>query len=260
MKKFGLCGNPVVHSLSPKLFAVAYPQDRYSYELFQTSDPREAIHLFLKKGLVGMNVTSPLKISILPFVHRQMPECAIIGACNLVLKQDDFLVACNTDYLGVSNSLIQAHVSMKNTICLLLGAGGAAKAAAYALLQEGALLLWANRTLAHIPHSFNSFSIRSIPLHQAAHYLPICNIIVNTLPLPFADTNIFKFHAQQIVFDASYATRPLEKQAIHAGSQYISGEQWLLYQAIPSFTAMTGIPPPTHLLEEAIKRYLPLSK
>ena len=241
--KFGLFGNPVSHSLSPKLFQAAYPQSNFSYELVQVSHPDEAVRLFVAEGFAAINVTAPLKTSILPLLHKQTPECAAIGACNLILKQDNALIAHNTDYLGVANSLLECNVPLENATCLLTGAGGAARAAAYALLQHGATLLWANRTPEHIPHSFNGFSITPVPLHQAVHHLPACSVIINTLPQSVPDTDVFAFHPQQTIFDASYANRPLEKQAHHAGARYIGGERWLLHQAIPSFKAMTGITP-----------------
>jgi shikimate dehydrogenase len=241
--KFGLCGNPVVHSLSPKLFRTAYPDSNHTYELIQTSDPHEAIRLFKEGGFAGINVTAPLKTSILPFIQQQTPECEVIGACNLILKQNDILVACNTDHIGVTNSLMEANRSLNNLVCMLLGAGGAARAAAYAILVQGAKLLWVNRTTAHIPCSFNGSPVAPISLHNAPHHLPKCNIIVNTLPQSVPDTELFTFHPYQTVFDASYSTRPLERQAQHAGAKYIGGERWLLHQAIPSFTAMTGVEP-----------------
>ena len=252
--KFGLFGNPVAHSLSPKLFHAAYPQGGFSYELIQASEPEEAVRLFLEGGFGGMNVTAPLKTSILPLIHKQKTECTAIGACNLVLKRDAVLVALNTDYEGVANSLMEAGICLKNAGCLLIGAGGAAKAAAYALLQQGATLLWANRTPDHIPCPFNGFPVIPIPLNQAVRHLPSCNVIVNTLSYSVPDTEKFRFHAQQTVFDASYATRPLEKQAHSAGAHYIGGERWLLHQAIPSFVAMTGVPPDVHAMEALLTK------
>ena len=242
-KRFGLCGHPVSHSLSPALFTAAYPRSAFSYELIPASEPREAIRLFWKGGFTGINVTAPLKSSILLHTHRQTPECTAIGACNLIIKEGDVLVAHNTDFLGVLHSLQEAKVSLKNTKCLLIGAGGAAKAAAYALLQSGATLLWANRTPAHIPGFFQGTLVTILPLHQAVDYLPSCSLIINTLPLSVPDTERFVFHLRHTVFDASYDARPLEKQAQQAGAKYIGGERWLLHQAIPSFTAMTGMSP-----------------
>ena len=249
MKKYGLCGHPVMHSLSPKLFEAAYPLNVFCYELITIEDPAKVAPLFFERGYSGLNITAPLKTSVLPFVHRLTPECASIGASNLILKLDDLLIAYNTDYIGVANSLKEAKVSIKNSVCLLLGAGGAAKAAAYTLLQEGATLLWANRTFATIPHSFYGTSIHSIHLHEAVHHLHTCNIVVNTLPKSVPDTECFNFQIHQTVCDASYLTRPLERQAVQAGAKYINGKRWLLHQAAPSFAAMTGAAPNIHLME-----------
>jgi len=248
-KRFGLCGHPITHSLSPLLFASAYPSNHFSYDLIHSSDPEEAIRLFLEGGYSAMNVTAPFKTSILPFVYQQTPQCEVIGACNLILRDDDILTAHNTDFLGVARSLIAAQVPIKNAACLLLGAGGAAKAAAYALLKEGATLLWANRTFAHIPQSFNGFSVTSIPLDEIKLHLNDCHIVVNTLSQPLPLLQTLKFHASQTIFDASYAAPPLASLAHQAGARYIDGKQWLLHQAIPSFAIMTGFSPNIRAME-----------
>jgi len=250
--RFGICGHPITHTLSPRLFAAAYPQSDYSYELLPASNPEKAIRLFIENGFTGINVTSPLKTSIVPLIHRKTPQCTAIGACNLILKQEDTLVAHNTDYIGVAQSLTEAKISVKNTICLLLGAGGAAKAAAYTLLQSGATLLWANRTPAHIPNPFHGHTPIILPFEEVANHLPACATIINTLPQPIPDTQNLRFTSKQTILDASYSSRPLEQQARLAGARYICGTRWLLYQAIPSFTAMTGIAPNIRNMETCL--------
>ena len=242
-QRFGLCGHPIAHSLSPKLFGAAYPQSGFSYELIQATRPEEAMRLFVEGGFGGMNVTAPFKSSILPWANRHTQECTAIGACNLIVREGNTFVAHNTDYLGVANALGQTALPLKETLCLLLGAGGAAKAAAYALLKGGATLLWANRTLAHIPASFCDQPTCALSLAQIDSYLPQCTLIVNTLPLSIPQTRSLTFSPNQTVFDASYFARPFQKQATEAGAPYIAGEQWLLHQAAPAFEAMTRLRP-----------------
>ena len=250
-RKFGVCGDPVGHSLSPRLFAAAYPQSDWKYDLFEVSMPQEAMALFHQKTLDGMNVTAPLKTNLLPYASILEPECRDIGATNLLLRRGDDMVAYNYDHVGVSASFGEAGMGLLHgAVCLLLGAGGAARAAGYAILKGGATLLWANRTIEHIPHSFVGCPILPLSLSHVVHHLPICDVIINTLPQPIPETRALIFHARQVVFDASYATRPLEEQALEAGAKYIGGERWLLHQAVPSFTAMTGVAPNFGAMEE----------
>ena len=251
-QRFGICGAPITQSLSPKLFKAAYPHRRYSYELLPTSDPTEAIDLFLKKELSGMNVTAPLKTAILPLVHRQTPECESIGACNMVLKQDNLLVAHNVDCIGVSNSISEAKVPLKHTPCLLLGAGGAAKAAAFALIEAGASLSWANRTPERIPCTFLDGAVAAFSLAEAAPLLQTCIVIINTLPQSTPETERFRFHPWHVILDASYTSRPFARQASMAGATYIGGERWLFHQAIPSFASMTGASPNVQAMEKVL--------
>ena len=250
--RFGLCGHPITHSLSPRLFEAAYPQGKFSYQLIEAPTSTEAVHLFMAGGFRGINVTAPFKASILPFVHRQTEECTTISACNLIIKEGDVLIAYNTDYLAVARTLEEAKTTVKNTECLLLGAGGAAKAAAYTLLKAGANLFWANRTPTHIPDTFCGHPITPLSLSQANDYLPACSLIINTLPLSVPETQILNFNPTQTILDASYSVRPLERQARQAGAKYIGGERWLLHQAVPSFELMTQMPPNVDTMEQLL--------
>ena len=99
MKRFGLIGHPIAHSLSPALFKAGY-DGRYPYELIETADFEEAYKRFLE-GYDGINVTAPFKERAFAKADILSPECKTIGATNLLVKTPEGIKAYNSDYLGV---------------------------------------------------------------------------------------------------------------------------------------------------------------
>ena len=99
IKRFGLIGHPIAHSLSPVLFKAGY-DGRYPYELIETADFEEAYARFLE-GYDGINVTAPFKELAYAKAEILTDECKTIGASNLLVKAPEGIKAYNSDYLGV---------------------------------------------------------------------------------------------------------------------------------------------------------------
>jgi shikimate dehydrogenase len=172
MKKFGLIGHPIAHSLSPALFKAGY-DGRYPYELIETEDFEEAYRRFLD-GYDGINVTAPFKELAYAKADILSQECRIIKATNLLVKTTDGIKAYNSDYLGVRMWLMEVAEGLKRTpptswapppaargvarfspvapseVCrpsvLIAGTGGAGKAAAAAALTLGLNVTLMNRS------------------------------------------------------------------------------------------------------------------
>ncbi|MDR2358713.1 MAG: hypothetical protein LBD87_02775 [Prevotellaceae bacterium] len=250
---FALTGISIAHSKSPQLFAAAYPPAaNYSYILLPAPSAEEAARLFRACGLQGMNVTMPFKNAIVPFTDVQSDEVKATGAANTIVNRNGRLHACNTDVYGAVNSFLQRGITLKNSKALVLGAGGAGQAAAYALANNGARVWWANRTVEKVEALAGRFPVKPLSFPYAARELEECRIIVNTLPAEAEFLRTLHFHKQQAVLDADYANRPLYKQAVTGGAEYISGLSWLLWQAVPAFELFTGVPPNV----EAMKKIL----
>ena len=99
MKRFGLIGHPIAHSLSPVLFKAGY-DGRYPYELIETADFEESYARFIE-GYDGINVTAPFKELAFAKAEILTDECKTIGATNLLVKTPEGIKAYNSDYLGV---------------------------------------------------------------------------------------------------------------------------------------------------------------
>ena len=254
MKKFALTGVSISHSKSPKLFLAAYPNRfDYSYELMPALSAEEAIILFRKNELSGMNVTAPFKSDILQYVDWCSNEVKIIGAANVIVLQNEKLCAYNTDAIGVSDSFIHSGVELKNENVIVLGAGGAAQAAIYALKQAGANIFCANRTEEKAEQLAKKIGISFLPTDNLNNQLQECRLLVNTLPANADLYHKFNLHKHNVVLDANYNECPLHEKATLSNANYISGLSWILYQAIPSYFLFTGEMPDIEAMKEFLK-------
>lgn len=218
MKKFGIAGSPILHSLSPNLFKAAYHSD-YSYLRLMVETPDEAMVLFEELGLSGINVTAPFKDVTLWGDGVLSREVEVLGAMNTIIKQDNKLYFHNTDVYGVRWKL----PDVKGVKCLILGAGGAATAAAYTLIERGGDVIIANRTLSRAKNLANKLGCNYCGLDNIPH----TKIIVNTLKVKAM--NISK---DQILIDAIYHDSPYS-------NSFANGMDWLVGQAIMSYKIFT---------------------
>jgi 3-dehydroquinate dehydratase/shikimate dehydrogenase len=137
---FGVIGDPVAHSLSPLLHNTAFARLRINavYLPFLVKDLRDFLNAAPDFGLRGFSVTLPHKKSILRYLQDCDALSAEIGAVNTVVaRRDGSLYGCNTDYVGVLRAL-EKKLSLPKSRILILGAGGSARAAAFALARAGA--------------------------------------------------------------------------------------------------------------------------
>lgn len=222
MKKFGVTGNPILHSLSPKLFNAAYNSD-YIYLRLIAKTAGEALKLFHELDLSGMNVTAPFKDVQLWGEGVMSREVEILGMTNTILKEGGQLKFYNTDIDGVGYKL----PNVKGLRCVVLGAGGAGKTAAYLLRQRGAEVTIANRTVSRAAAVAQKFDCTYCDLRL----IPKAEIIVNTL-----HEKVMEIGSDQRLVDAIYHHSPYE-------NQYATGLDWLLGQALSAYRLFTGEEP-----------------
>jgi 3-dehydroquinate dehydratase/shikimate dehydrogenase len=139
---YGVIGDPIGHSLSPLLHNTGFATRKLNavylpFLVHQLDDFLRAISDF---GIRGFSVTLPHKQTILKHLEECEPLAAEIGAVNtVVVRRDGSLYGCNTDYVGVLRAL-QRKLHIKGSRALIFGAGGSARAAAFALARAGALV------------------------------------------------------------------------------------------------------------------------
>jgi 3-dehydroquinate dehydratase / shikimate dehydrogenase len=164
-KIYGVIGDPVGHSLSPVLHNTAFIASRMNavYLPFLVPDLREFLKAVRAIGLRGFSVTIPHKETILKYLKSCDPLAAEIGAVNTVtVRTDGSLHGSNTDFLGVLRSLA-SRITIRDSRVLIFGAGGSARAAAFALARSGASVTVCARRESAARHLARACGCEAVP-------------------------------------------------------------------------------------------------
>ncbi|MCP4151672.1 MAG: hypothetical protein GY757_28270 [bacterium] len=232
-----VAGNPILHSKSPLIFNTAFNflEQNAVYGRLAASCAEEVIFLFKELGLLGMNVTAPFKKSIMAYLDSIDDAALSIGGVNTVTYEGNRLKGYNTDYTGVTKSLKDHGICLKSKRCLVLGAGGAGRAAAYGLIKENADVTVVNRTYEKARLLADSMGCMVGKIESLEALLKNAEILVSTLSSSIDLIPVEWLPAGLIVLDANYKYSPLSQKAISKGLQLLKGEEWLLNQAIPAY-------------------------
>ena len=270
--KFGLIGHPIAHSLSPALFKAGY-EGSYPYELIEGADFEDSYRRFLE-GYDGINVTAPFKE--LAFVKADIlsPECETVGATNLLVKTPDGIKAYNSDYLGVRMWLSDVAEGLKRTPptpsswapppaargvarfsspqlhptavkTLIVGLGGAGKAAAAAAESLGMEVIRMNRTIK---------DEKTRALSDFTECFREADIVIYNIPtaipgLSGLTDEDFGAGKPKCILEANYKNPSFDEGFIRKMkkanplAEYTSGKTWLLYQAVTGYELFTGEKP-----------------
>lgn len=265
---FGVLGDPVDHSLSPRMQNAAFAATRLPHVYLRYRVPPErlagALGEACRLGMGGLNLTVPLKEAALPLMSALTPAATRMGAVNTVTFRDGRLVGDNTDGAGFVAALA-GRVSIARAPILVLGAGGSARAVAAALLDAGCPdLTIANRTperavaLAAALRTSGA-TVRGVALADAGQALgPRTAAVVNTTSAGLANERIPldpRRSAQGCLFvDLVYGHRtPFLDGARRAGRPTMDGGPMLLHQGALAFTAWTGRRAPLGAMAAALR-------
>ncbi len=257
-KKCLVIGHPVTHSLSPAMHNAAYKalgiEDEFDYSTWDVQKGIEEIVEEIKaKGIKGCAFTMPYKkdiVSLLDWVDETAKE---IGAVNTVVNDEGILRGYNTDWLGIVDSLERLS-DLKGKKVAIIGAGGAARAAIYGVLERGAIITDIfNRTPEHTEKLAREFglncAIRGLDEIKEARS---ADIVINTTPIGMKgvaedETPLPKefIGPDQIVFDVVYSLEDTQliKEAKDKGAKVVAGTEMVLRQAVHQFFLHTGIEP-----------------
>ena len=250
MRKFALIGFPVAHSLSPALFKAAYPSfPQDTYDLIESNSIEEAFAIFLRKGYTGANVTSPHKEAVVRFCDHTDDIVKRVGASNLIIKEREEIYGYNTDYTAVrelATPFIKTEDASKTAI--VTGAGGAGRAAVYALIDLGFKVSILNRTPGKATCFTGVPGVVTGVLEDIAGFDSCPALLVHTIDHPLPGTAGIDFSKMTII-EANYKSPNL---ANIASVKYISGREWLISQAIPAFKIFTGAAPDIERMKSAL--------
>ncbi len=260
---YGLLGRPVAHSLSPALHNAAFAHARLNavYLPFEARSPQELLDSIGAFRLAGLSVTHPHKQSILRLLDAVDLLAESIGAVNtVVVRGGGKLFGCNTDYVGLLRTL-QRHVALEGARVLLVGAGGAARACAFALATAGAFISVTARRSAAARALARAIGGETVP--RVALRRRRFDAIVNCTPVgqtPDVDASPLQANELngRVVFDLVY--NPIETQLLRLarrrGCRIVPGWQMLVEQGAAQFEIWTGLRAPLAVMRRAVLRGL----
>ena len=247
---YGVAGDPIEHSLSPVIMNAALRRENVNgvYLPLHAKTLKELIHCVREIPLHGLSITMPYKQAMLPYLDNTDAHTAKIGACNTVVRgQDGKFYGFNTDVAGVVRPLEQ-RLAIANAKVLVLGAGGAARAAVFGLKERGAEVWILNRTSAKaqkLARQAKARSIKRADLRKIAF-----DVIINATPVGMGNTRDCPLKDDEIqanvVFDMVYD--PVETHLLQVarakGIAVIPGVEMFVQQAARQFEIWTGKPAP----------------
>jgi 3-dehydroquinate dehydratase/shikimate dehydrogenase len=252
---FGVAGNPIAHSLSPLLHNTAFRRENVNAILLPMKVRMLADLLTVVRDLPlsGVAITMPLKQEVLPYLANMDPLTARIGACNtLRTGADGKLYGFNTDVAGVVRPL-EKRLRLKGARIAVLGAGGAARAAVFGLVEQGAEVFIVNRT--HETAVALARRAKAKALKHEVFAKQHFDVLINTTPcgmagnkhaLPNVLENGVSALNAGLIFDMVYnpLETPLLKLARARGIPGVSGVEMFVQQGARQFEIWTGKPAP----------------
>jgi 3-dehydroquinate dehydratase / shikimate dehydrogenase len=248
---YGVVGDPIAHSLSPAIMNAAFRRENVNavFLALHAKTLKDLLTCVREIPIHGISVTMPYKEAILKYLDNTDSHTTKIGACNTVVRaQDGKLYGFNTDAAGVVRPLERRLNSLENARILVLGAGGAARAAVFGLKERGSEVYILNRSLAaakKLAHQARARLVKRQDLKKLAF-----DVIINATPVGMGNTRESPLQEKEInaryVFDMVYdpgETRLL-KIAKERGAQVIPGIEMFVHQAARQFEIWTGKPAP----------------
>eukprot|EP01135_Chromosphaera_perkinsii_P007194 Nk52_evm2s745 gene=Nk52_evmTU2s745 len=257
-QKFCLFGSPIAHSPSPVMHNAGFKKMNlpHEYGLCETVDCKKVEEVIEDSSFGGANVTIPLKQAVIPLMDKLSDAAKCIGAVNTIKKVDGVITGHNTDWLGIVNpieELVKQVGYSKPRRGLVVGAGGTARAACYALQKLGVTyVLIYNRTYEKAVSLAREFSGEAV---KDLNEIDLIDVVVCTVPA----TTCFELPAgllknKPILFDVAYKPRntSLIRQGREAGCPVIEGIQMLIEQGKEGFRIWTGFNAPGKEMSSAV--------
>ncbi len=247
---YGVAGDPIEHSLSPVIMNTALRRENVNgvYVPLHAKTLKDLIHCVREIPIHGLSVTMPYKQAIIEYLDNSDAHTAKVGACNTVVRgQEGKFFGFNTDIAGVLRPLEQ-RVTIDGARVLVLGAGGAARAAVFGLKERGAEVWILNRTTAKaqkLARQAKAHTIKRADLRKTAF-----DVIINATPVGMGSTRDCPLKEDEVqakvVFDMVYD--PVETRLLQVarakGIAVIPGVEMFVHQAARQFEIWTGKPAP----------------
>jgi 3-dehydroquinate dehydratase / shikimate dehydrogenase len=248
---YGVAGDPIAHSLSPAIMNAAFRRENVNavYLGLHAKTLKDLLTCIREIPIHGISVTMPYKESILSHLDNTDTHTTKVGACNTVVRaQDGKLYGFNTDTAGIVRPLERRLNTLEGARILVIGAGGAARAAVFGLKERGSEVYIMNRSAApakKLAHQARARIVKRPDLKKLAF-----DVIINATPVGMGNSRETPLQDKEInaryVFDMVYdpAETRLLKLARERGAQIIPGIEMFVHQAARQFEIWTGKPAP----------------
>ena len=275
-KTLAVIGNPVAHSLSPVFqnAAIEAAGLDYIYTAFPVVDGKleAAINGMRAMEISGLNVTIPHKERVMKYLDSIDKDAEILGAVNTIVNKDGVLTGYNTDVKGFVGGMKEKGFEPKGKKTVLLGAGGAARAIIWGLIQEGVASLTIGvrnvpkvRPLVEYFSKYMEITLLDWGSAEFEAALKKTALLINATPLgmcPYVEAmppvNWDKVPKGILAYDIIYT--PAEtlflKTAREHGCETLNGEAMLVGQGTESLRLWTGIEPDTEVMKKALRQAL----
>lgn len=253
MKRFALIGNPVSHSRSPELFRAAYPHDDSTYCLAPSGTFDEAFSAFMK-SFDAVNVTAPYKEQAFNAADVADNDSRMARASNVLVRKGNQICAYNSDVFAV-REILRRNCVKENAAVLVVGCGGAGRAAAVAASGMNMDVTVADRTYARAAEFCGGVGgMRPFRLEDVTECAGKADVVIYALPVPVDCLDTMSLRGK-LVIEANYRTPSLKELCAAVGASYVPGEEWLLLQAVTGFAMMTGNTPDEQSMRALLKLY-----
>jgi len=261
MKKYLVIGNPIKHSLSPKLHNHWFKENNidalYDKEEIKESDILGIINEIKKDKINGINVTIPFKKSVIPFLDELSLLAKEVQSVNTIFKKNNKVIGDNTDVVGFEQALKHINYSVKNKKIFILGAGGVVPSIILALKRLGASkITLSNRTKEKAEDLKKIFSgLEIINWGQKTDF----DMIINATSLGLKkedkiELDFSKIGSDKLFYDVIYNPSKTDflLRGEELGNQIENGKMMFIYQAQLAFKIWHNILPKVHnkLLEK----------
>lgn len=255
---YGILGQPVAHSLSPAMHNAAFREMGLNavYVAFPVTDLAQAVAGLRGLDIGGASVTIPFKEEIMALLDEIDPQAARMGAVNTVVNRGGGLVGSNTDWQG-ARAALEEKTEIAGKRCLILGAGGAARAIAFAIQEQGGKVAVTDLDTAKALALSRQLWVEVVAPDYLDQYS--AEILINATPVgmePQSDNIPLDpelLSRYQVVMDIVY--RPLEtrllREARSRGCRVIDGLRMLIHQGAAQFELWTGRPAPVEVMARA---------
>ena len=251
MKKYFVIGNPINHSLSPKLHNYWLKENNidaiYDKKKIDEKDLQTTILEIKEKKTEGINVTVPFKKSVIPYLDKLSPEAEQTQSVNTIILTDDILVGHNTDISGFTKAIKDLNFNIEGKKIFILGAGGVVPSIIFALNKMNVSeIIISNRTRQKADDLKSQFKIINV---IDWGNIPNFDMIINATSLGLNNESLnFNFSDvgnNKLFYDVIY--NPSEtsflKEGKKLGNQSENGKLMFIYQASEAFKLWHGVEP-----------------